>query len=114
VRSFCLLSAGVMALWCAPASAECLSRPVKDADGKDTSFAIQVPASEVAAYQAKGFSSVACEAVQDQLDQQGICEVAAYQAKGFSSVACEAVQDQLDQQGICEIADIKNSAIQVV
>jgi hypothetical protein len=73
-----------MALWCAPASAECLSRPVKDADGKDTSFAIQVPASEVAAYQ----------------------------AKGFSSVACEAVQDQLDQQGICEIADIKNSAIQ--
>jgi hypothetical protein len=86
-----LLAAAVCSVmaWCAPASADCLVRTFKDADGVDRPLKIVVPNADAKDYGPRGFQSAAC----------GVMDLAAYrdQICKLKTLGNIAVQKRLEE-----------------
>ena len=69
-------------IWCTPAAADCLARPVKDANNVERNYSVVVPSSEIAEYRAKGYAPTSCQAVDAAALQKRACEVAQIKSRG--------------------------------
>ena len=69
--------------WCAPAKADCLTRPVKEESKSDKSIIVVAPASGTSEYLAQGYKPMSCASVDKIAFRDQIC---ALQAKGNIAV----------------------------
>lgn len=75
--------------WCAPASAECLARTYKDADGLDRPLVIAVPPGEASEYGRLGFQPASCASIDLVAYRDEVCRL--------PTLGNSAVQNRLEE-----------------